>query len=548
MRKQEFKLHQSDGRAWAMAGAPVLALAGTCMLLAVVLLWSFARKQDESFARYSEQLVRTAYEGQLGDTARVALDYAVWNDAYENVTLAWSDEWVESNYYSSIADGIFVVRGDGTVRHAWLAEGVGAQDAFVTGVAHAAVSALDLKTLADAVGPEGLTASTVAVVDGRPVLISIAPISAEEATVRLARNGALPVDYLLALDVLSPADLAQMGERLGIAGLSFAGQVGGPERQSLTLIGADGALTGALVWPRQRPGSAAFLGDASTILLVLLVMGLAATLLARRMVAAQTRAAAEVSLAQEASRMKSEFMSTMSHELRTPLNAILGYGGLIQEESADLGSAGGAIYDDAERLLVSARHLTRLVNDVLDQARIDAGRLNLACEPVNVRTVLSELEEMMAPLAAASGNTFTAYVDSAAEEVFADPLRLNQCLVNLVANALKFTRDGTVSLTVTAAPGGRGFISFEVADTGIGIAPEEMKNLFKPFAQANHSVAAKFGGTGLGLSISRSLARAMDGDIMAESAPGDGSVFTLVLPARAPEAHAPAAAKRREAA
>jgi signal transduction histidine kinase len=130
------------------------------------------------------------------------------------------------------------------------------------------------------------------------------------------------------------------------------------------------------------------------------------------------------------------------------------------------------------------------------------------------------------------------------DDVHADPLRLNQCLLNLISNALKFTRDGKVTVRVSRVlDQAQSHVQFEVIDTGIGMTKDEVKRLFRPFAQANAAVAVKFGGTGLGLSISRSLARAMGGDILVQSQPGEGSVFTLLLPEHAPApAHVEAAA------
>jgi signal transduction histidine kinase len=287
---------------------------------------------------------------------------------------------------------------------------------------------------------------------------------------------------------------------------------------------------GALSWDRQKPGSAAFLGNVGLIVGFLFIIGALALVIARKLVSDQLRAAAEVNGALEASRVKSEFISTMSHELRTPLNAIMGYVELIKEEAED-GASPEAINADADRVLGAARHLARLINDVLDQSRIDAGKLAVAIEAVEVEGVLAEVEELMRPLAIANGNAFKIEAEEDVGQVMADPMRLQQCLINLTGNAHKFTKHGTVTLRAQRMLGHKGaFVRFQIADTGIGMERAELERLFKPFAQANKAIASTFGGTGLGLSITRSLARAMGGDVFAESTLGEGSVFSLVLP------------------
>jgi signal transduction histidine kinase len=365
----------------------------------------------------------------------------------------------------------------------------------------------------------------------------VAPISPEEHTVRQARNRDRPVDYLVAIDVITPAELAEIGHGVQLHELGFSRRAHRQsERQlAMALDSASGAPVGDLVWRRERPGSATFFGNAVWIILALLVVGGLALVVARRMVSDQIRADAEVRGAQEASRIKSEFISTMSHELRTPLNAIIGYTELIQEEAGDLGEAGAAINDDAVRVIAAARHLGRLINDVLDQSRIDAGRLAVTIEAVEVEGVLAEVEELMRPLAIANGNAFAIEVEEGATQVMADPMRLQQCLINLAGNAHKFTKQGTVMLRAQRVLDHDGaFVRFQIVDTGIGIERAELERLFKPFAQANKAIASKYGGTGLGLSITRSLARAMGGDVFAESSPGEGSVFSLILPMTAP--------------
>jgi signal transduction histidine kinase len=522
----------SSARAWFSAGAPILALVLLCMALGLTGLWAFARAQDTDFAEHARQLVQSAAHAQQEALENLTLDYANWNEAYEHTTLQWDEDWVASNYYSSIADAVMIVRSDGAVRHAWFAEGLEGEAAALSEALVAAVQRdLNLGALLSASGHDGMTASTTASLGADLVLISIAPISPEAQTVRTTRDPDRPIDYVAILEHVTAEDLGMLGSRLHIDGLRFAQQTHSGE-QGVAITGASGSQTGMLVWRRQSPGATAFARNAAAIVLVLCITGWISLLLAVRLVSSHMRSEARLGLAVEASRVKSEFISTMSHELRTPLNAIVGYAGLIQEEAGDLGMAGEAIEEDAGRVLSAAQHLSRLINDVLDQSRIDAGRLNVTCEPVEAAAATAEVEEALRPLAQASGNRFSVIVAADVGQALADPLRLHQCLVNLAANALKFTCKGEVVISVRRVlDHASERVSFEVSDTGIGISREELKLLFKPFSQANRAVTQKFGGTGLGLSISRKLARAMGGDILVDSELGRGSVFTLLLPA-----------------
>jgi signal transduction histidine kinase len=246
----------------------------------------------------------------------------------------------------------------------------------------------------------------------------------------------------------------------------------------------------------------------------------------------QVTSAARARAALESSRHKSEFISMMSHELRTPLNAIIGYAELIQEEGAHQPQY-QAVRDDAECILVAARHLHHLFNDVLDQSRIDAGHLRLRRERVLVSELLADIEDLLAPMARANGNTLTLAAEHPAMSLVADHQRVRQCLLNLVGNALKFTKNGAVSLRARhAVRDGVQCVTFDVVDTGIGISRESTVDVFEPFTQAE-AIQLTYGGAGLGLSISRKLARAMGGDISFVSEAGKGSCFSLNLPASA---------------
>jgi signal transduction histidine kinase/CheY-like chemotaxis protein len=234
--------------------------------------------------------------------------------------------------------------------------------------------------------------------------------------------------------------------------------------------------------------------------------------------------------AEAASRTKSDFLANMSHELRTPLNAIIGYSQMLQEEAGDDGHED--YLPDLTKIENAGTHLLNLINGILDLSKIEAGRMTVYIEKVNVGAVAAEVRAIIDPLAAQNGNKLV--IDCAPEvgPIDTDVTKLKQSLLNLLSNASKFTKDGTVTLTIgRRAEGPRDTIFFEVRDTGIGMTPEQMEKLFQAFAQADSSTTRKFGGTGLGLAITRHFARMLGGDVTVTSESGKGSAFTLTLPA-----------------
>ncbi|HEL5400343.1 TPA: response regulator [Stenotrophomonas maltophilia] len=243
------------------------------------------------------------------------------------------------------------------------------------------------------------------------------------------------------------------------------------------------------------------------------------------------------------SRYKSEFLANMSHELRTPLNSSLILAKLLADNKDGTLTAEQVKY--ARAILSSNNDLLALINDILDLSRIEAGHVELADEVVVVDSVLQRLRETFEPMARQKGLVLQIEADALAPgQMVADNQRLQQILKNLLANALKFTEHGKVSLHVRA--GGNGRIRFEVCDTGIGIAREQLQVIFEAFRQADGSTRRRYGGTGLGLSISRDLAERMGGGIQVDSEPGRGSCFILELPLQGAPAlqsdQAPAAA------
>lgn len=230
------------------------------------------------------------------------------------------------------------------------------------------------------------------------------------------------------------------------------------------------------------------------------------------------QAAARAS-AEQANVAKSQFLATMSHELRTPLNAVIGYAELIEEEAER-----GPMAEDAAKIRSSARQLLSVIDVILDISKLESGGVALTRERVAVAAVLEHLRIAAQPLAAASGNTLTIAGVSGLGEADLDHVRLHQCLLQLISNAAKFTRNGAITVTAARTPHE---LVFAVRDTGIGIPEAQQAHIFEPFMQGETSAARRYEGSGLGLTLVQRLARLMGGDVTCKSTPGVGSTFTL---------------------
>jgi len=234
--------------------------------------------------------------------------------------------------------------------------------------------------------------------------------------------------------------------------------------------------------------------------------------------------------AETANKTKSLFLANMSHELRTPLNAILGYSEMLHEEASEPGMENFAA--DLERINSSGKHLLTLINDILDLSKIEAGKMEVFIEEFHVCDVVQELAETIRPLMEKSKNSLQIECDPNLGDMSSDLTKVRQSLLNLLSNAAKFTSDGEVTLEAKRERMDKlDWIVLRVRDNGIGMSAEQVVKLFRPFTQADASTTRKFGGTGLGLALTRRFCQMLHGDVTVASVLGEGSTFTIKIPA-----------------
>ncbi|MCF8478693.1 MAG: response regulator [Pseudolabrys sp.] len=240
--------------------------------------------------------------------------------------------------------------------------------------------------------------------------------------------------------------------------------------------------------------------------------------------------------AESASKVKSAFLANMSHELRTPLNAIIGYSELLAEDAADRDDK--MALADLEKIGAAGKHLLGLINEILDLSKIEAGKMELYIERAELAGMIADVKTIVDPMIAKNGNRLVIECPGDIGSLRTDLTKLKQCLINLLSNAAKFTKEGDVTLRLSRVAGSDGgaAVRFEVGDSGIGMTDEQVGRLFQAFTQADSSTTRNFGGTGLGLTITRHFCIMLGGSIAVASTPGQGSTFTITLPDQAGDA------------
>ncbi|MFZ4606075.1 MAG: ATP-binding protein [Caulobacter sp.] len=509
-----------------------------------------ARAVDHAVANEERDLVTRTLARRQARLVQDITSATVWDDAYQNTVLSFDPTWVHDNfgvYYATYMrhDRTLVFAPDGRVIYAADAGEVvppTAETGFVDDLKPlmARFRADERRGLAsDTDGPHGLddVTTTAALVQsgGALWLVAISNIVPETTDVRLAAG---PSAAVLSGRRLDGPFLAELQSDLGIRQARLLQGDGAAAGPSLPLRDAQGTVIGRFRWTPKQPG-AGFLKDAlGPILLVLAAFFVAVGALARRVIAALNSLAAndaklESTLAdltvardhaEAASVAKSEFLANISHEIRTPLNGVLGMAQIM-----DRGELAPAQREHLAIIRESGATLLTLLNDVLDLAKIEAGKLEIRREDVALGKIVSAVCDTFQAVAEVKGVALgCAIAPGAAGAWRLDPMRVSQVLANLLSNAVKFTARGQVSVRVEASPDG---LMFSVIDTGPGIPADRLQDLFGKFNQLDASTTRSFGGSGLGLAICRDLVALMSGEMSVESTVGRGSTFRVLLPA-----------------
>lgn len=501
--------------------AITLAIGFALLAAALGAAWWMARQQDETLARTARSMVTGNIE-TFADAARTqALDYSVWDDAYDAMA-AGNLDWLIRNVGSSIGLGTYQM----AVAVLPSGEKVGFEPETTV-------------PIEQVVDPEAITGIS-ATLDAVPIGIRSAPVAFAVSDGELwllvasrvvPQNRELPADirndavprlifgYRVADTLLSQISRLHMLQDFAVSDAPPAvGQDGAP------LLGAGGEPVAWFTWTALAPGHAVLRAFLGPLALLAVAVAVGAVLAFRELLRSARRLEEALARAHAADQTKTEFLSNVSHELRTPLGGIIGLGQLLQMHDLDADAR-----EMVDLLLASAHTQLHMVNSLLDISRIETGSIQLGRAPFDPATVVEETTRLAAPDIVAKGLALSVTIaPDTRRSVLGDAHAFRQIVTNLVGNAAKFTSDGQIGVRLDTAPDA---LVLAVSDTGIGIAPADHRRIFERFVQLDGSPSRRGGGAGLGLAITGALVELMGGAITVDSEPGAGSTFTVRLPA-----------------
>lgn len=531
-------------------GGPIAALFACIAVLGFLFFRWVALEHDATSRAADISAMQQSLEAAVEAQKAMASEYGHWDASFENTTLRWSPEFVAETFYTDLDDTLVIASEDLTVRYGWSHPRHGADGAGRIAASLALLPGRLAREDFPVDDQQSAAAhSYLGLFGGVPLVVTVIPIHPETPELLQGAASQLPADFLIAGRTLDLPQLAAMGQKIGLSGVRFlVGADPDPSRASLA-IGMPGAPpVGFVSWQDRQPGTATFNAHIGGLLGGFALLSVLAALAISRSVRSSLRASEAARLAAEAARgeaeranaAKSQFLATMSHELRTPLNAIIGYSEILVENAEDDQRQADA--RDAGRIVAAGHHLLSMINQILDHAAIEADAVSFSASAVDMFDTARDVVAMVGPMARASGTGVELACDGAAITALADPVRVRQCLLNVVGNAVKFTRAGTVRIDCRRTRrDGRDWALLSVSDTGIGMSPETLARLFTPFMQADGSETRSFEGTGLGLAITKRLMDGMNGQIEVASALGAGTTVSLRLPLYIDESLAAAA-------
>ena len=537
MSRQPFAI-QSTFLTWCTqymrVGWPIIGLVALIGAAGFWLLSDIARDQDEAYQHATRNYVARSIDDFAQATHTLTAEYSVWDDAVINLTFEDNDGWIGTNFNALSMSAVGVFRASKGVRYLYLPpEHENLRTAILQAMPMLSKDpALAFDPLRSAPKPMKLGRNLV-IVGGQLAAVSVQLLQPESGSPILAKYATAERDYVVAIRVARPETISNIGSDFALreAKISIGPQSAATSSARVYhyIRNDTGKMLANINWQDRRPGSSAFHKRIIPIAFGLFLFGLLTIVITHKIVTARLTLLAKARAAEDASKAKSNFIAKVSHELRTPLNTIIGYSEMIEDESSGAGQSQTA--QDAKKVTSSAQHLLALINDLLDHSKLEAGKMDLNSTQTDIGAVLAGVGETVRDQIKKNNNQLVLECDPEIGTGLVDAMRLKQCLHNLLSNAGKFTTGGTITLSATAVQvRGADSISFCVADTGAGMKEETASRLFAPFFQVSGSSSTKFDGAGLGLALTKALVVAMGGTISVESALGEGSRFTIVLP------------------